>query len=44
MAQILFTARLGGTSVGQFDSFNLGDQVGDVSESVENNRRILQVC
>lgn len=42
MAQMLFTARLGGTSVGQFDSLNLGDQVGDVSESVENNRRILQ--
>jgi len=42
MAQILFTARLGGTSVGQFDSLNLGDHVGDVSESVEKNRKILQ--
>jgi polyphenol oxidase len=42
MAQILFTARPGGTSVGAFDSFNLGDHVGDASKSVEDNRRILQ--
>jgi YfiH family protein len=42
MAQILFTARPGGTSVGAFDSFNLGDHVGDTSNSVAGNRRILQ--
>jgi YfiH family protein len=42
MAQILFTARPGGTSVGPFDSFNLGDHVGDASKSVEDNRQILQ--
>lgn len=42
MAQMLFTARTGGTSVGAFDSFNLGDHVGDASKSVEDNRRILQ--
>ena len=42
MAQILFTARAGGTSVGAFNSFNLGDHVGDASKSVEDNRRILQ--
>ena len=42
MAQILFTARPGGTSVGPFDSFNLGDHVGDASKSVEGNRQILQ--
>ena len=42
MAQILFTARPGGTSVGAFDSLNLGDHVGDAPKSVEDNRRILQ--
>jgi YfiH family protein len=42
MAQILFTARPGGTSVGAFDSLNLGDHVGDASNSVADNRRILQ--
>ena len=42
MAQILFTARPGGTSVAPFDSFNLGDHVGDASKSVEDNRQVLQ--
>jgi len=42
MAQMLFTARHGGTSVGQFDSLNLGDHVGDALEAVANNRKILQ--
>ena len=42
MAQILFTARPGGTSVTPFDSFNLGDHVGDASKSVEDNRQVLQ--
>ena len=42
MAQILFTARPGGTSVGPFDSFNLGDHVGDASKNLEDNRQILQ--
>ena len=42
MAQILFTARPGGKSVAPFDSFNLGDHVGDASNSVEDNRQVLQ--
>jgi len=42
MAQILFTARSGGSSSGSFDSFNLGGHVGDASKSVADNRRILQ--
>jgi YfiH family protein len=42
MAQMLFTARHGGNSEGEFSSLNLGDHVGDASEAVANNRRILQ--
>jgi len=42
MAQMLFTARPGGNSVGGFTSFNLGDHVGDDFEAVAQNRRILQ--
>ena len=42
MAQMLFTARHGGNSEGEFSSLNLGDHVGDASEAVTNNRKILQ--
>jgi YfiH family protein len=42
VAQILFTARHGGDSIGEFTSLNLGDHVGDESKAVANNRRILQ--
>jgi YfiH family protein len=42
MAQLLFTARHGGTSVGNFESFNLGDHVGDDAEAVAQNREILK--
>jgi YfiH family protein len=42
MAQMLFTARHGGNSEGEFASLNLGDHVGDDSEAVTNNRKILQ--
>jgi YfiH family protein len=42
MAQLLFTARQGGTSVGSFESFNLGDHVGDTAEAVAENRKILR--
>ena len=42
MAQMLFTARHGGTSTGKYSSLNLGDHVGDESIAVANNRRILQ--
>ena len=42
MAQMLFTARHGGNSEGEFASLNLGDHVGDASEAVANNRKVLQ--
>lgn len=42
MAQILFSARDGGTSVGEFASLNLGNHVGDIALAVENNRKILK--
>lgn len=42
MAQILFTARSGGVSTKTFDSFNLGDHVGDTSEDVARNRKIFK--
>ena len=42
MAQMLFTARHGGASDGAFNSFNLGDHVGDDSKNVADNRRILK--
>ena len=42
MAQILFSARHGGVSQGEFSSFNLGDHVGDIALAVENNRKILK--
>ena len=39
---MLFTARDGGTSIGNFDSLNLGDHVGDDAEAVATNRKILR--
>jgi YfiH family protein len=42
MAQILFSARHGGVSAGEFESLNLGDHVGDIALAVENNRKILK--
>ncbi len=42
MAQLVFTARHGGTSVGNFASFNLGDHVGDDAGAVAENRKILR--
>jgi YfiH family protein len=42
MAQLLFTARHGGRSVGNFSSFNLGDHVGDDAGAVAENRKILR--
>jgi polyphenol oxidase len=39
--QALFTARAGGVSAAPFDSFNLGDHVGDDSDHVAANRRRL---
>jgi YfiH family protein len=42
MAQILFSARHGGVSAGEFGSLNLGDHVGDIALAVENNRKILK--
>jgi YfiH family protein len=42
MAQILFTARHGGTSQGGFESFNLGDHVWDKPDSVAKNRELLK--
>jgi YfiH family protein len=42
MAQMLFTARHGGTSTGKYSSLNLGDHVGDESADVANNRNILR--
>ena len=36
------TTRLGGVSRGVFESFNLGDHVGDDLICVENNRQLLQ--
>jgi polyphenol oxidase len=38
----LITTRAGGVSVAPFDSFNLGDHVGDAPEAVSANRQILQ--
>ncbi|MFM2075554.1 MAG: peptidoglycan editing factor PgeF [Pseudomonadota bacterium] len=37
----LFTTRLGGVSAAPFDSFNLGDHVGDAPRSVAQNRHRL---
>ena len=42
MAQMLFTARHGGTSNNKYDSLNLGDHVGDAIQAVANNREILK--
>jgi len=42
MAQLLFTARHGGTSSGNFASFNLGDHVGDDAAAVAENRKVLR--
>ena len=42
MAQILFSARHGGVSQGEFGSLNFGDHVGDTALAVENNRKILK--
>jgi YfiH family protein len=42
MAQMLFTARHGGTSTGKYSSLNLGDHVGDELADVANNRNILR--
>ena len=42
MAQILFSARHGGLSQGEFGSLNFGDHVGDTALAVENNRKILK--
>ena len=41
MAQLLFTARHGGHSAGEFTSLNLGDHVGDETSEVMNNRKVL---
>ena len=41
MAQMLFTARHGGVSIGNYTSLNLGDHVGDIPEAVVSNRRVL---
>lgn len=38
----LFTTRLGGVSAPPFDSFNLGDHVGDAPSAVAQNRARLQ--
>ncbi len=37
----LQTTRIGGVSVAPYDSFNLGDHVGDASHSVARNRQML---
>ena len=42
MAQMLFTARNGGTSTGKYSSLNLGDHVGDSADDVANNREVLR--
>jgi len=42
MAQLLFTARHGGASIGEFDSLNLANHVGDAPGAVEENRIILK--
>jgi len=42
MAQMLFTARNGGTSAGKYSSLNLGDHVGDAAEDVAINREVLR--
>ena len=41
-AHILMTTRQDGVSLAPFDSFNLGDHVGDDPESVAVNRKILE--
>ena len=41
MAQLIFTARAGGTSANEFASLNLGDNVGDSQAAVDENRRVL---
>ena len=40
--QALQTTRRGGTSVGSYESFNLGDHVGDAPLAVERNRILLE--
>ena len=40
--QHLMTTRQGGTSHPPFDSFNLGDHVGDALDAVATNRQLLQ--
>lgn len=42
MARTLFTGRHGGFSTGSFESFNLGDHVGDDAEVVTKNRDLVQ--
>jgi YfiH family protein len=42
LPQTLMTTRHGGVSVAPFDSFNLGDHVGDVTELVASNRKNLE--
>ena len=42
MARLLFTARSGGVSTLEYESFNLGDHVGDDSDLVAENRNLLQ--
>jgi len=42
MAQILFTARHGGSSENRYESLNIGDHVGDDLADVERNRKILK--
>jgi len=37
----LQTTRIGGVSVAPYDSFNLGDHVGDMSQAVARNRHLL---
>ena len=41
MARLLFTARAGGKSEGEFDSLNLAQHVGDQSDIVQVNRHEL---
>ncbi|WP_246389006.1 peptidoglycan editing factor PgeF [Corynebacterium incognita] len=40
--RMVFTSRAGGVSASPYDSFNLGDHVGDAPESVAANRQRLQ--
>ena len=40
-AEVVFTARVGGYSTGQYQALNLGDHVGDDPELVAANRQLL---